>query len=132
MNDMLMSEQDKKLDLAAKQALAYVTSKHNDIVILANSIAELRQMFVDLSVLVERQGEVITKIEQNCELALEYTEEGVANLKEANQISKQSSKLLCIVLIVVALIMVVVVCAVLAPILFNAFKKEDDDDWLPF
>ncbi|BFU20406.1 syntaxin, putative [Entamoeba histolytica HM-1:IMSS-B] len=129
----VMTENNKQLDIAAKQALAYVTSKHNDILILVGAIAELRQMFVDLAVLVERQGEVINKIEDNCETALEYVKQGTEDLKQAHEYAKQSSKLMCIILIVVAIIMVIVVAAILVPIILKAtgVTDKDEDSYTP-
>ncbi|EDR28626.1 syntaxin-1A, putative [Entamoeba dispar SAW760] len=124
----VMTENNKQLDLAAKQALAYVTSKHNDILILVGAIAELRQMFVDLAVLVERQGEVINKIEDNCETALEYVKQGTEDLKQAHEYAKQSSKLMCIILIVVAIIMIIVVAAILLPIILKATGVTNKDE----
>ncbi|ELP86626.1 syntaxin-1B, putative [Entamoeba invadens IP1] len=130
----VMTEKDKELDQAAKQALAYITAKHNDILILVGAIAELRQMFEDLSILVSRQGEVINKIEENCETALEYVKQGTQDLVKAHEDAKASSKFLCIGLIVVAIVMVIIVLAILAPIIYKAIKNKNDtsDGFIPF
>lgn len=129
----VMNDKNKELDVAAKQALAYVTGKHNDILILVGAIAELRQMFVDLSVLVERQGEVINKIEQNCETALEYVKEGTADLQKAHEHAKSSSKCLCFILIAVLIITVIMVIAILVPIITKVTGAlgKDEDDYTP-
>ena len=131
----LMTEKNKELDVAAKQALAYVTSKHNDILILCEAIAALRQMFVDLSVLVERQGEVINRIEENCETALEYVKEGTEDLIQANEYSKGSSKILCIILIVVVIITLVMVVAIVVPLVLDIVSSikelKNEPDWNP-
>lgn len=122
----VMTEKDKELDVAAKQALAYVTSKHNDILMLCGAIAELRQMFADLSILVARQGEVINRIEENCETALEYVKEGTEDLQKANEYSKSSSKLLCIILIVVIIITIICVVAILVPMILKIIEGQND------
>ena len=131
----LMTEENKALDVSAKQALAYVTSKHNDILILCEAIATLRQMFVDLSVLVERQGEVINRIEENCEKALDYVKEGTEDLVQANEYSKGSSKILIIILIVVIIITLVMVVAIVVPtvidIVTSIQELQNEDDWNP-
>ncbi|KAL7721261.1 Syntaxin-1A [Entamoeba marina] len=133
MKGVMAQKNDEKLELAAKQALAYVQSKHNDIVMLVESIAELRQMFIDLAVLVERQGEIINKIEDNCSKALAYTKEGTADLQKASQHAKSSSKLMCYILIVVVIVMCIVVLAVLGPIIYNVVMNltEEEDPYNP-
>ena len=131
----LMTEQNKALDVAAKQALAYVTSKHNDILILCEAIAQLRQMFVDLSVLVERQGEIINRIEENCETALAYVKEGTKDLQQANEYSKGSSKILCVILIVVLIITVIMVVSIVVPLVMDIVQSlkelEEEEPYNP-
>ena len=122
----LMTDNNKALDVAAKQALAYVTSKHNDILILCEAIATLRQMFVDLSILVERQGEVINRIEENCELALDYVKEGTEDLVQANEYSKSSSKMLIIILVVVVIITLIMVVAIVVPTVIDIVTSLQD------
>ena len=48
---------------SARNALADIQEKHRDIMKLEASIAELHQLFLDMSVLVESQGELLDQIE---------------------------------------------------------------------
>jgi len=93
----------------AKQALSYVENKHNDIVKLNNSIMELHQLFVDMSVLVAQQGELIDQIEDNCNMAAEYTSQGVKAIREAAVIQKKSRKKLCWIVILIAVVVIILV-----------------------
>jgi len=104
----------------AQQALSYVENKHNDIVKLNNSIMELHQLFVDMSVLVAAQGELIDQIEDNCNMAAEYTSQGVKAIREAAVIQKKSRKKLCciVVLVVVVIVIIVVLFTVLGKFVF--------------
>jgi len=104
----------------AKQALSYVENKHNDIVKLNNSIMQLHQLFVDMSVLVAQQGELIDQIEDNCNMAAEYTSQGVKAIREAAVIQKKSRKKLCwiVILVAVVIIIIVVVFTVLGKFVF--------------
>jgi len=104
----------------ARQALSYVENKHNDIVKLNNSIMELHQLFVDMSVLVAAQGELIDQIEDNCNMAAEYTSQGVKAIREAAVIQKKSRKKLCwiVILLTVLVIIIVIVFSVLGTVVF--------------
>jgi len=93
----------------ARQALSYVENKHNDIVRLNNSIMELHQLFVDMSVLVAQQGELIDQIEDNCNMAAEYTSQGVKAIREAAVIQKKSRKKLCWIVILLAVLVIIIV-----------------------
>ena len=48
---------------AARNALADIQERHQDIKRLEASISELHQLFLDMSVLVETQGELLDQIE---------------------------------------------------------------------
>ncbi|EGC29034.1 hypothetical protein DICPUDRAFT_93226 [Dictyostelium purpureum] len=106
------------LHTQAKNALDYIQDRHNDIVKLEQSIAELHQLFLDMAVLVETQGELLNQIEANVNSTVLNTKEGVENLAEANRLHKKSRKKMYIILIIV----VIIVIAVVAPILGTQIK----------
>jgi len=107
------------LHTQAKNALDYIQDRHNDILKLEQSIAELHQLFMDMAVLVETQGELLNQIEANVESTVLNTKEGVENLAEANRLHKKSRKKLFILLIIVIIVLV----AVLVPVLTSVLKK---------
>ncbi|GAM21325.1 hypothetical protein SAMD00019534_045000 [Acytostelium subglobosum LB1] len=101
------------LHTQAKNALAYVQDRHRDIQRLEQSIAELHQLFLDMAVLVEVQGEMLNQIEANVESTVMNTKEGVENLAEANKLHRKGRKKMYILLCIV----VIVLIAVLTPVL---------------
>lgn len=83
---------DKQRHSQAKDALAYIENKHKEIMALEQSIMELHQLFLDMAILVEAQGELIDQIEYNVTESVAYTAEGVKQLKAANKYAKKSRK----------------------------------------
>jgi len=98
----------------ATEALAYVEKKHNDIVKLGQSIEELHQLFLDLATLVAANGELINQIEDNCQLAAEYTAQGLESINKTAVIQKKSRKKLCAIIWIaaIAIIVIVIVCVI--------------------
>ncbi|XP_078410696.1 syntaxin-2-like isoform X2 [Cetorhinus maximus] len=66
-----------------RQALNEIESRHKDIIKLEASIRELHNMFVDMAMLVEQQGEMINNIETNVVKATEYIERAKEETKKA-------------------------------------------------
>ncbi|XP_051965157.1 syntaxin-2-like isoform X2 [Xyrauchen texanus] len=69
--------------LITRQALNEIESRHKDILRLESSIKELHDMFVDMAMLVETQGELIDNIEKNVNNAVEYTYHAKEQTKKA-------------------------------------------------
>jgi syntaxin 1B/2/3 len=113
---------DTHLHAQAKSALAYIEARHKDILRLEASIAELHQMFVDMAVLVETQGELLNQIEYNVNQSVAYTKQGVEELRSANKYQRRSRKKMYILLV----ILIVIIIAVLAPTLSTVIKKKPD------
>ncbi|XDV48792.1 hypothetical protein PO909_018157 [Leuciscus waleckii] len=66
-----------------RQALNEIESRHKDILRLESSIKELHDMFVDMAMLVETQGEMIDNIENNVNKAVEYVDHAKVDTKKA-------------------------------------------------
>ena len=78
---------------------------------IEKSLLELQQLFVDMSVLVAQQGEVLIQIDKHLDAAVDYTEKGAEELKEASKIQKGTRKKICGLLfgvIILAIVGVVV------------------------
>lgn len=67
----------------AKQTLADIEARHADIVKLETSIRELHDMFMDMAMLVESQGEMIDRIEYHVEHAMDYVQTATQDTKKA-------------------------------------------------
>ncbi|GFV86940.1 syntaxin-1A [Trichonephila clavipes] len=96
----------------AKQTLADIEARHADIIKLENSIRELHDMFMDMAMLVESQGEMIDRIEYHCEHARDYIETAVQDTKKALAYqSKARRKKICLIITgaVILLILIIII-----------------------
>ncbi|XP_047553330.1 syntaxin-2 isoform X1 [Lutra lutra] len=66
-----------------RQALNEIESRHKDIMKLETSIRELHEMFTDMAMFVETQGEMINNIEKNVMNATDYVERAKEETKRA-------------------------------------------------
>jgi len=66
-----------------RQALNEIESRHKDIMKLETSIRELHEMFTDMAMFVETQGEMINNIEKNVMNAADYVEHAKEETKKA-------------------------------------------------
>ncbi|XP_042204730.1 syntaxin-1A-like isoform X2 [Homarus americanus] len=73
----------------ARQRLADIEARHADIVKLEASIRELHDLFMDMNLLIESQGEMVNRIENHVQQAQEYVEEAK---KETNEAQKYQGK----------------------------------------
>jgi syntaxin 1B/2/3 len=75
-----------------KKTLEEIKDRHQELQKLERSIVELHQLFLDMAVLVETQGDVINEIDQNVEQAVNYTAEGYHEMKKAVVYQKRARK----------------------------------------
>lgn len=80
----------------AKRALEDIQEKHQEILKIERGILELHQLFVDMSILIETQGDMINLIEKHVYDAAAYTGQGVEELKKAVKHQKKSRKVFSI------------------------------------
>jgi len=107
----------EKSTQAARNAVADIQDKHRDILRLEQSIVELHQLFVDMSVLVEKQGEMLDQIEYTVQQAHAYVEKGVGQLQKAKDNQKKARKRMCCIMCCFGGILVVVIVTVFGSLL---------------
>ncbi|XP_056123919.1 syntaxin-2 isoform X2 [Rhinichthys klamathensis goyatoka] len=99
-----------------RQALNEIESRHKDILRLESSIKELHDMFVDMAMLVETQGEMIDNIEKNVNNAVEYVDHAKVETKKAVRYQTQARRKLVYVgicgAVCIIILLVVIVFAV--------------------
>ncbi|XP_021695760.1 syntaxin-1A isoform X2 [Aedes aegypti] len=78
----------------AKQTLADIEARHADIIKLENSIRELHDMFMDMAMLVESQGEMIDRIEYHVEHAMDYVQTATQDTKKALKYQSKARRVL--------------------------------------
>lgn len=110
---------DPRLQQQASAASAYIEARHNDIVQLERNIYELHQLFVDMSLLVQHQQELLDRIEDHVGGAIVHTQAANSELKTTHEYQKKSRKKM----IIITLILIIVIAAVLAPILATVIPK---------
>ncbi|XP_022699470.1 syntaxin-1A-like isoform X1 [Varroa jacobsoni] len=94
----------------AKQTLADIEARHADIMKLENSIRELHDMFMDMAMLVESQGEMIDRIEYHVEHARDYIETAKQDTKKALVYqSKARRKLIFLAILGICLLILFVI-----------------------
>ncbi|XP_040176286.1 syntaxin-1A isoform X8 [Anopheles arabiensis] len=94
----------------AKQTLADIEARHADIIKLENSIRELHDMFMDMAMLVESQGEMVDRIEYHVENSRDYITTGQQDLVQAvKYMSKARKKKIWIAICVLIAIIILVV-----------------------
>jgi len=108
---------DSHLHQQAKNALAYIEARHQDIKRIESSIQQLHQLFVDMAVLVDAQGEMLNQIEFNVSQSVVYTAKGVEELKSAVKLQKKSRKKMYIIIVIIVIIIIVVLAPVITKVL---------------
>jgi len=94
----------------AKQSLKDIEARHEDIMKLENSIRELHDMFMDMAMLVESQGEMIDRIEYNVEQSVDYIETAKSDTKKAVKYQSKARRKK-IMILVCLVILAIVLCA---------------------
>ncbi|KAM6321917.1 syntaxin-3 isoform 1-T1 [Podargus strigoides] len=92
----------------SKQALSEIEGRHKDIVRLESSIKELHDMFVDIAMLVENQGAMIDRIENNMDQSVGFVERAVADTKKAVKYQSEARRKVLILAVVVLLLLGIV------------------------
>jgi len=93
---------------AAKKTLADIEARHQDIMKLENSIRELHDMFMDMAMLVESQGEMIDRVEFNVQQSTDYVKTATEDTKKAlkYQSAARRKKIMMIVCVLVLLVII--------------------------
>ncbi|XP_076392992.1 syntaxin 1A isoform X2 [Megachile rotundata] len=99
----------------AKQTLADIEARHADIIKLENSIRELHDMFMDMAMLVENQGEMIDRIEYHVEHAVDYVQTATQDTKKALKYQSKARRkmifiIICVLILAVILISIIIAC----------------------
>ncbi|XP_018588107.2 syntaxin-1A-like isoform X2 [Scleropages formosus] len=100
-----------------QQAMNEIETRHTEIIKLENSIRELHDMFMDMAMLVESQGEMIDRIEYNVEHSVDYVERAVSDTKKAVKYQSKARRKMLLIGLCVAMslaILVIILTALLS------------------
>ncbi|XP_038905131.1 syntaxin-132-like [Benincasa hispida] len=95
--------------------LAEIQERHSAVRELERKLLELQQVFLDMAVLVEAQGDMLDNIESHVTSAVDHVQQGNTALQKAKKLQKNSRKWMCIAIIILLIIVVVIVVGVLKP-----------------
>ncbi|XP_029556171.1 syntaxin-1A isoform X5 [Salmo trutta] len=94
-----------------QQAMNEIETRHTEIIKLENSIRELHDMFMDMAILVESQGEMIDRIEYNVEHSVDYVERAVSDTKKAVKYQSKARR---------KKVMIIICCVVLGIVIASS------------
>ncbi|XP_042905869.1 syntaxin-1A [Parasteatoda tepidariorum] len=96
----------------AKQTMADIEDRHADIIKLEKSIRELHDMFVDMALLVENQGELIDRIEYNVQNAVDFVDNAKTDINRAVRYKSRARKKLIFIIICVLIVLLIIGLAI--------------------
>ncbi|CAM2103084.1 syntaxin-2 isoform X1 [Lepidochelys kempii] len=94
-----------------RQALNEIESRHKDIMKLESSIRELHDMFMDLAMFVETQGEMINNIEKDVMNASDYVEHAKEETKKAVKYQSKARRKKWII-VILSLVLVAIIALI--------------------
>lgn len=98
----------------ARQNVADIKARHDDIMKLEKSIRELRDLFIDPAAMVEAQNELIDRIDYNVSSTKDHVETAKFATKKAVEYRKKSRKKKIIIISVVVGVVVLLIIILIA------------------
>ncbi|OIT05776.1 PREDICTED: syntaxin-132-like [Nicotiana attenuata] len=95
--------------------LAEIQERHDAVRELERKLLELHQIFLDMAVLVDAQGDMLDNIESQVSAAVDHVQSGNTALQKAKSLQRNSRKWMCIAIIILLIIVAVIVVGVLKP-----------------
>lgn len=95
--------------------IAEIQERHDAVREVERKLLDLQQIFLDMAVLVEAQGDLLDNIETQVSSAVDHVQQGNTALQRAKSLQKNSRKWMCIAIIILLLIVAIIVVAVLKP-----------------
>lgn len=96
-------------------ALEEIQERHDTAKEIEKKLLELQQVFMDMAMLVEAQGELLDNIEIQVANAMNHVQNGTEALHTAKNLQKSSRKCMMIAIILLLVIAAIVVLAILKP-----------------
>eukprot|EP00995_Heteronema_vittatum_P007933 NODE_308_length_1500_cov_258.308753_g222_i0.p1 GENE.NODE_308_length_1500_cov_258.308753_g222_i0~~NODE_308_length_1500_cov_258.308753_g222_i0.p1 ORF type:complete len:294 (+),score=102.63 NODE_308_length_1500_cov_258.308753_g222_i0:170-1051(+) len=93
----------------SKDTLAQIQENHRDILRIESSMRELNQIFADMALLVEEQGELMDDILVNVGKSVEYVQRGREQMSQAKVYAKKSRKKMCCIIFILLIIAGIIV-----------------------
>nr|XP_043609349.1 syntaxin-121-like [Erigeron canadensis] len=89
-----------------------IQERHDAVTVIERNLKELHQVFMDMAVLVEHQGEQLDDIESHVNRANSYVVRGTAQLNEARKKQKNTRKWTCFGILLLLIIIAIIVLSI--------------------
>lgn len=114
--DKLLQETILTGDIKIQNSCKKVTDKYSSILLLEGSINELNQMFIDLAVIVDNQGNLLENIQNNIMETTENIDIGNTDLTKSIEYLKDIRKKQCCVASIIIIIVVILIIIIVTKI----------------
>ena len=91
----------------------FVSDRHEEFKKLERSLEQLAEMFFQIQALVQQQGEMIDRIEDQVDSAKAYVEAGTKDLKVAVQYKNKNRKMRIIIACVGSVLLLIIILSLL-------------------
>ncbi|XP_057507271.1 syntaxin-132-like isoform X2 [Actinidia eriantha] len=95
--------------------LEEIQERHDAVKELEKKLLDLHQIYLDMAVLVEAQGDILDNIESQVTNAVEHVNMGTDALQTAKSLQKKSRKCMMIAIILLLVIALIIVLSILKP-----------------
>lgn len=95
--------------------LEEIQERHDAVREIEKKLLDLHQIYLDMAVLVEAQGDLLDNIESQVSNAVDHVQSGTTALQKAKKLQKNSRKWMCIAIIILLIIITIIVVGVLKP-----------------
>ncbi|KAK7380628.1 hypothetical protein VNO78_33143 [Psophocarpus tetragonolobus] len=95
--------------------LAEIQERHEAVRDVERKLLDLQQIFMDIAVLVDAQGDMLDNIETQVSSAVDHVQQGTVALHKAKKQQRNSRKWMCIAIIILLIVIIVIVVGIIKP-----------------
>ncbi|KAL2966804.1 hypothetical protein AAZX31_16G139100 [Glycine max] len=95
--------------------LAEIQERHEAVRDVERKLLDLQQIFLDIAVLVDAQGDMLDNIETQVSSAVDHVQQGNNALQKAKKLQRNSRKWMCIAIMILLIVVIIIVVAVIKP-----------------
>ncbi|WOG98221.1 hypothetical protein DCAR_0417562 [Daucus carota subsp. sativus] len=95
--------------------VAEIQERHNAVMDIEKKLLELNQIFLDMAVLVDSQGDMLDNIENHVTNAVDHVQSGNKALRKAKSLRKNTRKWMCVGILILLIVILIVVVGVIKP-----------------
>ncbi|XP_076917423.1 syntaxin-132-like isoform X1 [Bidens hawaiensis] len=98
-----------------QNTLEEIQERHDAVREIEKKLLELHQIYLDMAVLIEAQGDLLDNIESQVTNTVDHVQSGTSALQTAKKLQIKSRKCMCIAVILLLVIIAIVLVAVINP-----------------